>query len=416
MGDRDAEAKPKKASAGNERGGGGDEHNDSQEFLNDVDENGRYDYEPGEYADYGQKYNEYSEYPWTREYNEEYGAWYYYNELTNESVWEGEETVSPASEAFAGVAHYYYQEQSKDSDAQEEEPYNGQRDDTLDPSATTSTDSSSLKDDPEANAHPQIEKILPELPNLAFKRAICVHGLPMTVNAARRQYWGCRRCALVGSLMNSIEDYNPLGSISLISRGEEGSTDLIETRDSVRGFTALMAAAGAKPDGDVESMLRLVEMKANVEVFDKKGRSLIHIACANGCIESVREILKNRSFWHRKPEGEATKGSIAAALGKSRGGVSDPDSMKIQPLQFRDKRDRTPLRHATKSGNVVLVAYLLDRGAKMEADLLSWMDDHKDELSGCRKMRGSRPPSRASTSQSRPGSRSSNIGTTRTRK
>ena len=69
--------------------------------------------------------------------------------------------------------------------------------------------------------------------------------------------------------MNSIEDYNPIGSISLISRGEMASTDLIETRDSVRGFTALMAAAGCKPDGDVESMQRLVEMNANVEVFDK---------------------------------------------------------------------------------------------------------------------------------------------------
>ena len=207
--------------------------------------------------------------------------------------------------------------------------------------------------------------------------------------------------------MNSIEDYNPIGSISLISRGEMASTDLIETRDSVRGFTALMAAAGCKPDGDVESMQRLVEMNANVEVFDRRGRSLIHIACSSGCIDAVKEILKNRAFWHRKPVGEALRGSVAAALGKADKSTVDDESRKIHPLHFRDKRDRTPLRHATKSGNVALVAYLLDRGAKMEADLLAWMDDHKEEMSIVRKIR-SRPSSRASTaSHSRPASRMS---------
>ena len=48
-------------------------------------------YEPGQYAKYGEEpasnstargnQSEYDEYPWTRAYNDEYGAWYFYNEL-----------------------------------------------------------------------------------------------------------------------------------------------------------------------------------------------------------------------------------------------------------------------------------------------------------------------------------------------
>ena len=53
---------------------------------------------------------------------------------------------------------------------------------------------------------------------------------------------------------------------------------------------------------------------------------------------------------------------------------------------MRDQKDRSPLRHAMKNDHVRVAAYPLDSGARVEADLLDWMDRHKEQLSGCKKM------------------------------
>ena len=63
---------------------------------------------------------------------------------------------------------------------------------------------------------------------------------------------------------------------------------------------------------------------------------------------------------------------VAAALGRK---VSDAKARKIKPLGMRDQKDRSPLRHAMKNDHVRVAAYLLDSGARVEADLLDWMKD-----------------------------------------
>ena len=102
-----------------------------------------------------------------------------------------------------------------------------------------------------SNPHSTIQ---PVLPILKFSHSICPHGSPITINPFRRQYHGCRRCYLVGSLINSIECGNALGSIALISRNEQ--SDLIETKCNAKnGITALGAACASN---DVEAMKRLM--------------------------------------------------------------------------------------------------------------------------------------------------------------
>lgn len=224
--------------------------------------------------------------------------------------------------------------------------------------------------------------LTPILPIIQFNVSICPHGNPLTSNSFRRQYHGCRRCYLVGSLVNSIECGNALGSISLISRNTE--SDLIETRCASKGgITALIAAVGAN---DVESMGRLVEMNANVEVFDNKGRALIHVACATGSIEAVQEIFYNQKFWHKKYSDvgallkESKSSSSTTAPANSKKNDESKNVQRIKPIMMRDKRDRTPLRWAMRGNHCEVVAWLLDHGAKLESDLMEWMDDHKNEM------------------------------------
>lgn len=240
--------------------------------------------------------------------------------------------------------------------------------------AITSNNSSMLLDN-DLDPDPLLTPILPII---QFGVSICPHGAPLTSNSFRRQYHGCRRCYLVGSLTNSIECGNALGSISLISRNTE--SDLIETRcASKNGITALIAAAGAN---DVESMGRLLEMNANAEVLDTKGRALIHVACATGSLDAVQEIYYNQKLWHRKYSnvGALLKDDSNAAAPAPSSKKNSKSIQRIKPLMMKDQRDRTPLRWAMRGNHCETVAWLLNHGAKLESDLMEWMDDHKDEM------------------------------------
>ena len=211
--------------------------------------------------------------------------------------------------------------------------------------------------------------IRPVLPILRFNASICPHGNAITINSFRRQFHGCRRCYLVGSLINSIECGNGLGSISLISRQE---MDLIETRCVAKNNNTAMLASAAS--NDMESMGRLIEMNGSVEVFDSKGRTLIHVACATGSIDVVKEILTNQKWWHSKYS------DVGAILPSKTTTGTAKVVPKIKPIMMRDKRDRTPLRWAMRGDHFKVVDLLLNHGAKLESDLMEWMDDHKDEM------------------------------------
>ena len=92
--------------------------------------------------------------------------------------------------------------------------------------------------------------------------------------------------------------------------------------------------------------------------------------------------------------GEALRGSVAAALGKADSLLLTTNLGKFTPCIFATRivlPCAMPLRVEMWRCRV-----FVDRGAKMEADLLAWMDDHKEEMSIVRKIR-SRPSSRAST-------------------
>ena len=222
------------------------------------------------------------------------------------------------------------------------------------------------------------------VPILKLNSSICCHGSPVTVNQFRRQYHGCRRCYLVGSLINSIECGNANGSISLISRNTQ--SNLIETKCIKKfGITALLAAAGSN---DVESMGRLLGMNANPEVFDTKGRTLIHVACANGCLDTVKEILSNQKLWHNK-YGELSGSKLTA--GKAKAGKN---AKRVRPIMMRDKKDRTPLRWAMRGNHHHVVDHLLNVAnprAKLESDLMEWIDDNKEEMEKLKlKRRGTR--------------------------
>ena len=51
-----------------------------------------------------------------------------------------------------------------------------------------------------------------------------------------------------------------------------------------------------------------------------------------------------------------------------------------RPLALRDERDRTPLRTAVRHNQMEMVKHLLQLGARLEADLLAWIEEHRDEL------------------------------------
>ena len=212
----------------------------------------------------------------------------------------------------------------------------------------------------------------------------------------------------MGSLINSIECQNPTGSISLISRNSQSS--LIETKCLAQnGITALSAAASSN---DVESMGRLMEMNADPEVFDSKGRALMHLACATGSLDVVKEVVTNNAYWHRKYGAIGVK----AMLGKSAGDTSaeprkQPNNKAVQrvhPIKMRDQHDRSPLRWAMRGNHYEVVEWLLKHGSKIESDLMEWMEEHKDDLLALKKKKKKVVSSskNSSRSSSRDGSRS----------
>jgi hypothetical protein len=190
----------------------------------------------------------------------------------------------------------------------------------------------------------------------------------------------------VGSLINSIECGNALGSIALISRNEQ--SDLIETKCNAKnGITALGAACASN---DVEAMKRLMSMNADPEVFDRKGRALFHVACATGSLHVVQEIVKDHTFWHKKYGKIGAKNLLRDGPSNSVGedAVAPPPSSRkqqqnikrVHPIKMKDQNERSGLRWAMKGNHYEVVEFILNHGGKIESDLMEWMEDHKDDM------------------------------------
>ena len=190
----------------------------------------------------------------------------------------------------------------------------------------------------------------------------------------------------MGSLINSIECGNALGSIALISRNEQ--SDLIETKCNAKnGITALGAACASN---DVEAMKRLISMNADPEVFDRSGRALFHVACATGSLHVVQEIVKDQTFWHKKYSKIGAKNMLrdgsSNTVGKDTLEPAPPSRKqqqnikRVHPIKMKDQNERSGLRWAMKGNHYEVVEFILNHGGKIESDLMEWMEDHKDDM------------------------------------
>jgi hypothetical protein len=166
-------------------------------------------------------------------------------------------------------------------------------------------------------------------------------------------------------------------------------------------MTALGAAASTN---DVESMERLMEMNADPEVYDNKGRALFHIACASGSIDVVKEIIKDSvKYWHKK---------------YSMKGIGDnkkKDVKRVHPIKMKDQNDRTPLRWAMKGNHYEVVEFILNHGGKLESDMMEWMEDHKDDMMALKLKKKINTDRVDNANRSRSNSRSSSRNSSRAR-